>query len=278
MNSDPVYPGTPQQKALLKATVQHYADDLRILAVTVFGSLGRGNWDQYSDLDLDIVIADNAGIEALPELKRLCTSFEPLGERALIIVPDGEDAGDVVLASLMGLSVRYHRLHTTSPNIVDSLLLLSGRIEAEAIKAAGLVNRSERDSVQMRDLEAHGLDEYVRLAVNTDICLQRRQFWRALQMLNQMREYQFQAFALTHGGGRPYHIFQAEAPPELQERIGATLPRFSLRSAQEAFTQMLDMLENDLSTVTNGLLQLSDEQREVIAQVRKRQRALIFAD
>jgi hypothetical protein len=93
MNSDPVYPGTPQQKALLKATVHHYADDPRILAVAVFGSLGRGNWDQYSDLDLDIVIADDAGIEPLPELKRLCTSFEPLGERALIIVPDGGGCG-----------------------------------------------------------------------------------------------------------------------------------------------------------------------------------------
>jgi hypothetical protein len=161
---------------------------------------------------------------------------------------------------------------------VDSLLLLSGRIEAEAIKAAGKANRSGGESALVHRLEAHGLDEYVRLAVNTDICLQRRQFWRALQMLNQMREYQFQAFALTHGGRRPYHVFQTEASPELQARVGATLPRFSLRSAQVAFAQMLDILENDLFTLTNGLLQLSNEQREVIARVRKRQRTLIFAD
>ncbi len=52
------YPGTAEQQALLRAVVAHYRDDPRILAVIVFGSLGRGNWDSYSDLDLDVIIAD----------------------------------------------------------------------------------------------------------------------------------------------------------------------------------------------------------------------------
>ena len=54
------YPGTPQHQALLKGIVQHYAADPRIRAVMVFGSLGRGNWDTDSDIDLDVIIADGA--------------------------------------------------------------------------------------------------------------------------------------------------------------------------------------------------------------------------
>ena len=52
------YPGIPQHQALLKAIVAHYRDDARILAVSLFGSLARGTWDLYSDLDLDVVIGD----------------------------------------------------------------------------------------------------------------------------------------------------------------------------------------------------------------------------
>src|SRR5436190_597415 len=44
-------PGTPHHQALLERVVSHYQTDSRIIAVCLFGSLVRGNWDQYSDLD-----------------------------------------------------------------------------------------------------------------------------------------------------------------------------------------------------------------------------------
>ena len=90
------YPGTPQHQAILRAIVAHYENDPRILAVAVFGSLGRGNWDEYSDIDLDVVIAAGISLNAAEELTELCRTLEPLGERLAVIVPDDTDAGDVV--------------------------------------------------------------------------------------------------------------------------------------------------------------------------------------
>ena len=98
------YPGTPQHQALLRTIVGHYEHDPRILAIVVFGSLGRGNWDALSDIDLDVVIADNASIDVVDELRKLCATFAPLGENAALIIPGGDDTGDVVLESLMQLS------------------------------------------------------------------------------------------------------------------------------------------------------------------------------
>ncbi len=46
------FAGTPAQQVLQRAIVDHYTGDPRILAVAVFGSLGRGSWDAYSDVDL----------------------------------------------------------------------------------------------------------------------------------------------------------------------------------------------------------------------------------
>ena len=167
----PALPGMPCHQALLRAVAGHYAGDPRVLAVAVFGSLGRGTWDDYSDLDLDVVTTDEARIDPLAELARLCASFAPLGESVLLIVPDGADAADVVLDSLTELSVRYHPLHATNPNIVDSLRLLTGRLDAEAIRAAGLANRQPPGPPP-----DDALDRFARLAIGDDMTLQRRQF------------------------------------------------------------------------------------------------------
>jgi predicted nucleotidyltransferase len=118
-DTHPHYPGTPQHQAILRAIVAHYENDPRILAVAVFGSLGRGNWDEFSDIDLDVVIADGVSLIAVEEITQLCQRFEPLGERLAVIVPDGVDAGDVVFESLLQMSVRYHPWRHPS-RIVDS--------------------------------------------------------------------------------------------------------------------------------------------------------------
>src|SRR5260221_6478676 len=93
------YSGTLQHQALQRAIVAFYEDDPRILAVSVFGSLSRGNWDHYSDIDLDIVIADNIHINVVQELKLLCDSFTDIDEHGAVIVPNGDDAGDIVFES-----------------------------------------------------------------------------------------------------------------------------------------------------------------------------------
>ena len=108
--------------------------------------------------------------------------------------------------------------------------------------------------------------------------LQRRQFWRALQMLDLLRGMLLMAFARSRGGARPYHLFQAEAGPALQARLGATLPRHSLRSAQEALAALLDVAERDLGTLSNGGLQLSEAHRAVLSRVRERQSTLRLPD
>src|SRR5690348_7345860 len=131
------WPGTPEHQRLLRAMTAYHARQPWALAFVVFGSVGRGNWDAYSDLDLDVVIADAAEIEPVAEITRLC---EAIGERPALIAPRRGDDGDVVLASLAEFSIRYHPLAATSPNIVNSMRLLWGRIDETEIRAAGLAN------------------------------------------------------------------------------------------------------------------------------------------
>jgi predicted nucleotidyltransferase len=134
------FQGTAQLQALQAALVDFYALDPRVLCVAVFGSLGRGDWRPDSDLDLDIVVGNTVQIQLEPELRRLGAAFEAIGERAALVIPVGGDSGDVVFESLMQLSIRYHSLANTSPNILSGLRVLGGRLSQAEVEAAAGAN------------------------------------------------------------------------------------------------------------------------------------------
>ena len=268
-------PGTLQHQKMLHAILAWYANDARILAISVFGSLGRGSWDRYSDLDLDVVVADGIKVDIQAELIRLGAAFASIDEHIALLIPYDDDA-DVVFESLMELSIRYHPLSTTSPDIVDSMLLLTctcgagmGRIDRAAIASAGLANRELEVEPLGREL-----DRCVRYALEVDSALQRGYRWSAIELLHYMRKSLMQLFSRSHHGQRFYQFFQAEAGEGLQERLGGTLPQYDLQSAQACLARSLDILTNDLDELTAGQLHLTGVQSELLDRIRSRQKEL----
>src|SRR5919199_5445777 len=69
---DRTFGRTGNQHALLGAIVEAYSGDSRVLAVGVFGSVGRGTWDEWSDLDLDVIVAHDMAVDAVSEARMLC--------------------------------------------------------------------------------------------------------------------------------------------------------------------------------------------------------------
>ena len=266
MNISKPYPGTLEHQKFLQAIVSHYTNDPRILAIIVFGSIGRGNWDPYSDLDLDIIVGDNDQMNVLQELEHVTYSLSNTEEKVALILPHGEDAADVVFPSLMELSVRYHILMSTSPNIVESMKVLWGRIDEAPIKAAGLANRKTEDISPDRLL-----DTCVRYALETDIALQRRRLWEAIELEHRVRGLLMELFARLHNRPRPTQGFQEEAGGSLQALLGATLPQLDLQSIQKALLNLLDILEHSLELFTGRKILLTQVHQNIIKQVRARQ-------
>ncbi len=258
------FPGTATHQALLRAIVTTYQSDPRVRAVILFGSLSRGDWDVWSDIDLDVVLEDGIAVDPIAELRTLCIAFEPLGERAAVIVPSGSDAGDVVLESLMHLSVRYHILADTSPNIVADMHVLAGLLDHSAIAAAGIANRSQSD-VSPDQL----LDACVRYAAVANVYLKRGMVWLTVEILHRMRNLLLQLFAQSHGHQRSFHAFESEARPALQARLGATLPDSSLTSLRDALQRLIDVVETDLDSLSAGQASLTPAHRIVLASVRQ---------
>lgn len=258
-------PGTPRQQRVLAATVAHIATQPWARALVLFGSLARGNWDAYSDLDLDVVTADDARVDPVAELERLCASFAMLGERAAVIVPKRDDEGDVVLESLLGLSMRFHPLAATSPNIVESMRLLWGHVSADEIAAAGMANQPRTPP----DLD-EPLGYALRQAVEASTALARGRLWFAISRLAECRDALFTLYGLARNAPRPLHAFEAHADGEIERRFAATQPAYDATSIQAALLATLNLIEHDLDAIALGRVALANPQRTLIAGVRRR--------
>jgi hypothetical protein len=165
--------GSPAHQALIAHIVAHYAGDDRIRAVAVFGSVGAGAWHDLSDVDFDVVTEDGARVDPGAEIAAL------FGPRAVIVLA-GADAADVVLDSREELSVRWHPLRTTSPNIGATVRVVAGRLSAADLVAAGDANRLRPD-------EARRLDAIARDALYAQKSLARGRNWEAVTAVERIR-------------------------------------------------------------------------------------------
>ena len=165
--------GSDAHRALIEHVVAHYRQDGRVRAVAVFGSVSTGTWHELSDVDLDVVTRDGVKVAPGSEIDAL------FGPRAAIVLT-GADSADVVLDSLEEVSIRWHPLAATSPNICASVRVVYGRLTAAEIVAAGEANRTQPDERQL-------LDSLVREAVGARKALRRGRRWEAAAGVERMR-------------------------------------------------------------------------------------------
>jgi predicted nucleotidyltransferase len=165
--------GSAAHQALIARFTAHYQADPRVLAIAVFGSVSTGAWHELSDVDLDVVVADEVTIDPVAEARAI------FGSDAVIVIARG-DSADVVLETLEELSVRWHPLRATSPNITASLTVAAGRLQIAEIAAAGEVNRLPPDV-------SHLLDTLVREAVGAWKYQRRGRPWDAIAAVERAR-------------------------------------------------------------------------------------------
>jgi hypothetical protein len=165
--------GSSAHRALIGQVVAHYQHDSRVHAVAVFGSVSTGTWHELSDVDFDIVTGDDAQVVPADEVAAL------FGARAAVVLVRG-DSADVVLDSSEEVSVRWHALRATSPNITATARVVAGRVTDGDLVAAGEANRAEPDVERL-------LDTAVRDAIGARKALLRGRAWEAAAAVERVR-------------------------------------------------------------------------------------------
>ena len=209
-------PGTSRHQQMLQTIIDYYEDDERILAVLLFGSLGHGDWDTYSDLDLDIVMSDDVPIDAQHELTELCAYIKQQHDFHALIIADDEE-GDVVLSNLLEFSIRYHILSDTKPAILDSMRLLSGSLTLDDVQQG--VNTKY---ISTPPLIEDRVNQCICYALELRNAILRERIWMSLEFLHRIRGL---LMALSSQDQRHIHFFDAHANPELKAHLRSLVPQ-----------------------------------------------------
>jgi len=270
-------PGTEVHQALLATIVEQYRDDARIGALVIFGSLGRDDWDAFSDLDLAAIVQPDAAVVTTDEIAAISRALHQRGYPVLFTQVVGSD-GYLVLQELAGIAISFHHLDEADPGIADGMRVLCGNLPADSLVAAAQANARSPLAPNVE------LSRFLWLALDADIKLQRRQFWNALPRLNRMRDALVAIFAVTRGARRDYRFFEAEASGSLKAAFGPTLPHFdaadlnvALRAQSGALDHMLGLVENHLDELSNGQLALGTGEAEIIQRLHTRQQTLLHS-
>ena len=257
--------GTSRHQQILATITAFYEADDRVLALLLFGSLSRGNWDQYSDIDLDVVMSDNILIDARVELQALCTAIKQKHDLDAIIIADVEE-GDVVLSNLVEFSIRYHILSDTKPAILDTMHLLSGSLSLDQIRA-GVNYAYQAEPQELGDI----VNAYLRYMLAVHNAIIRQNVWMAVEMLYRIRALLMLMYALDHEAERPLHFFDAHAPAELQALLSSLTPPPTLTAVADTLPIAISVLENNLAHFSKNPYHLTANQRQILDKLKQSQ-------
>ena len=264
MNQFTDLPGTSNQQQLLNWILDYYKEDARIRAILLFGSLGRGDWDEYSDLDLDIIMIDGTSIDARVELANICAFIrEEYGLEALILADDEE--GDVVLSNLLEFSIRFHILSDTKPAILGTMRLLMGTVTLQDIHD-GVNPVYSHEPINQAEI----VDLCLRYALGLRNAILRERVWISLEFLHRIRGLLMNYYANEYNSKRPIQFFDANASDDLQLLLRKLNPPAELKQVEKAFNQTLILLENRLNDYVRIPINLTKAQDEVLRALMQR--------
>lgn len=256
--------GTQQHQEVLQAILSCYEQDLQIRSIIVFGSLSKGNWDEFSDIDLDIIVKDNYPIDAATELENLKPFFSKANQQIAIAVYHSQDEVDIVFKSLLQLSVRYHVLASIHPSVVESMHILKSSISEQEIRFAGKKNQEIR-SKSLTEI----LDECLRHVLGVTVAVKRNNLWLAEDLLYRIRNNILRLFTEARGGQRSYYFFERNASQELQSRVRKTFSFGTSQSITTALLQIIYLLEEDFAELVNQQNLPNISQKQLLGDVKE---------
>jgi len=251
-----------RHRAILRAVLQVYADDASIQTIGVFGSLVRPDCDEYSDIDLDVVVSTEAVALASRKIQRLIDCLDVTSFPPLLAAWDGDHAAEILLKSLDRIDITIHAPEDSKAEVLRDLILLRG--ERSSLPPVGKLAIAAHE-VGPRLHRLH--DKFPILALNVATSLRRGRWWDALRLLQMMRESVMEIYGLARDSTLPVRHFIRHAESDLQAALGETLALYRPDSIATALKRMVGLYRAQCSRLSAGRLFVSEEQATVFDRV-----------
>ena len=225
------------REAVLARFVEACSNDDRIAAAFLAGSFARGESDEHSDLDLCVVVADDAFDQVVGDRERLTALLgdvlflEDFGNEALVfaILADGTDIELHVAreSELDQIRAGPHRVLVDDRGVLEGLTF-PGSEHDRAVQASELRN--------VVTWFWHDLSHFA-------AAIDRHQLWWAAGQLEQLRGYCVRLARIEHGAepmpDEPYWKLDAEMPTASLEPLRSTFVPMERGAMLDAARELL---------------------------------------
>lgn len=256
-----VLPGTKTHQQILQLLINLFRNDKNIQAFIVFGSLVRGNWDTYSDLDLDAVVTDNSKEIVQNEIKQMFDVLSSSGFNILTAFEEFPNEQVIILNSLDRIGIRFHTIADTHPVILDSMRVLCGGLSEGDIKKS-LTQGEKKIDIDLLN------NKFLELAIYVPISLKRNKPMNAIFFLNKMRQILIQIYNLTHNIKREFD-FEQQMDFPLKESFYLTYPECKKEEIEKAFIKLLDMYQFNIKKISLNKINLTKNQLLLLDKVQR---------
>lgn len=253
-------PGNKTHQKILQALLALFQKDTNIEAFIVFGSLARGDWDNYSDLDLDAVVKDDTRVVIQKEIAQMVEVLTVSGFSVLTSFEEFPNELVLILESLDRISIRFHLLKDTHPAIVDSMQILYGRLSRKDIQKASVRKEKGIDFDLLNN-------KFIELSLYVPISLNRNKPINAMFFLNKMRLTLIQIYIHSHDLPREFD-FEGSAGPSLIYDLYDTYGACQKEQIYKSFIKLLDIYEKNIEEISVRKIQLSEKYRRILRKVR----------
>jgi len=252
-------PGNKTHQKILQTLLELFQNDTNIEALIVFGSLGRGDWDNYSDLDLDAIVKDDRRAVIQKELAQMLKVLTDSGFSVLSSFEEFPNEQVLILDTLDRISIRFHLLKDTHPAIVGSMRVLYGRLSMEDIQKA-IVMKSKVIDINLLN------NKFLELSIYVPVSLKRNKLINALFFLNKMRQTLIQIYIHSHNLSREFD-FEGSADTAFLHDLYDTYGACQKEQIYGAFINLLDIYEKNIKEISAGKIQLSEKHRKILRKV-----------
>ncbi len=254
-----IFPGNSFHQKVLGILVNVFKKDGNISTFGVFGSVSKGNWDKYSDLDLDVIVKDDSIQKVDSEVKEVLSELKNSGLLVSLNFEEFKNERVIIFDNLDRISIRFHLLENTIPHILDSLKILYGNLKVEDISAVVGSKISQNDSIEILK------NKFTELSIYVPIALHRNQLVNAEFFLSKMRNILIEIYVKSKDESR-FFDFEKLAGKDIKEKIGTTYPKLDTLSIKKAHNELVSLFSGSLEIIGNNKIRLSEREKLILTK------------
>lgn len=257
-----ILPGNTTHQKILSILLNVFKKDNNILVFGVFGSVARGNWDKYSDLDLDVIVKDDLKETINSEFKTILSVLNKNGLEVSLYFEEFIGEWVIIFDTLDRISLRFHLLKDTIPHILDGFKILYGNLTVEDInKSIG------KEKSQLSNLEILK-DKFIKLSIYVSIALHRNELINAEFFLTKMRNIIIKIYIQSRRIPRIFD-FEKNIEDDFRNKIYLTYSDLDSTSIKMSFDVLVSLFVDSLKFISQDKLNLTDNEKLVLNKVTK---------